>query len=64
MEIIIAVCIGIALFALFSKRKGKQSMPYNPSHANTPQETAEQRKRRETDEVITTILPTINDGKS
>ena len=38
-------------------------MPYNPSHANAPQETAEQRKRRETDEVITTILPTINDGK-
>ena len=64
MEIIIAVCIGIALFALFSKRKGKQSMPYNPSHANTPQETAEQRKRREADEIVTVVLPTINDGKS
>lgn len=38
-------------------------MPYNPSRANTPQETAEQRRRRETDEMITTILPTINGEK-
>lgn len=38
-------------------------MPYDPSKANTPQETPEERKRRETDELITVVLPTINHGK-
>ena len=67
MEVAIGIGIGIgaviAALAGKSKKRDKNSMPYDPSKANTPGETPEERKRRETDELITTVLPTINNGK-
>lgn len=65
MEIAIGIGIGVVLAALLGKRKksGKKSMPYNPSKTNTPSETAEERKRREKDELITVVLPTINNNR-
>lgn len=65
MEIAIVIGIGVVIAVLASKRKKSDtsSMPYDPSKANTPSETSEERKRRETDELITTVLPTINNGK-
>lgn len=65
MEIAIGIGIGVLIAALFGKHKkhDQKSMPYDPSRANTRNETAEERKRRETDEVIAVILPTINSDK-
>lgn len=60
MEIVIGVGIGIVIAALFGIRKKTKSMPYDPSQANAREETAEERNRRETDELITVVLPTIN----
>ena len=63
MEVAIGIGIGVVIAALLGKKKRGKTMPYNPSKANTPQETPEERKRRETDELITAVLPTINNGK-
>ena len=65
MEIAIGIGIGVAIAALFGKRKkhGQKSIPYDPSKTNARSETAEERKRRETDEIIAVILPTINSDK-
>lgn len=63
MEVAIGIGIGVVIVALFGKKKRGKTMPYDPSKANTPQETLEERKRRETDETITVVLPTINNGK-
>ena len=65
MEIAIGIGIGMVIAALFGKRKrhNQNSMPYDPSKANTRSETAEERKRRETDELITVVLPTINNDR-
>ena len=65
MEIAIGIGIGVMIAALFGKHKkhDQKSMPYDPSKANTRNETAEERKRREADEIITVILPTISNGK-
>ena len=65
MEIAIGIGIGVMIAALFGKHKkhDQKSMPYDPSKANTRNETAEERKRRETDELITTVIPTITNDK-
>lgn len=65
MEIVFIIGIVVAIAVLASKRKksDQSSMPYDPAKANTPSETPEERKQRETDELITTVLPTINNGK-
>lgn len=65
MEIAIGIGIGVVIAALFGKREkhGQKSIPYDPSKTNTRSETAEERKRRETDELITVVLPTINNDK-
>lgn len=65
MEIAISIGIGIIFAILLGKDKKheKKSTPYNQSNANTPRETVEERKRRETDELITVIIPTINNDK-
>ena len=65
MEIAIGIGIGVMIAALFGKHKkhDQKSMPYDPSKANTRNKTAEERKRREADEIITVILPTISNGK-
>ena len=65
MEIAIGIGIGVMIAALFGKHKkhDQKSMLYDPSKANTRNETAEERKRREADEIITVILPTISNGK-
>lgn len=65
MEIAIGIGIGAVIAALAgkSKKRDKNSMPYDPSKANTPGETAEGRKRRETGEIITVVLPTVNNDK-
>lgn len=63
MEVAIGIGIGVVIAALLGKKKRGKTTPYDPSKANTPQETPEERKRRETDELITTVLPTINNGK-
>lgn len=62
MEIAIGVGIGIVIAALFGSRRKRldKTMPYDSSLANTPEETAEERKLRETDELITVVLPTIS----
>ena len=63
MEVVIGIGIGVVIAALLGKKKRGKTMPCDPSKTNTPQETPEERKRRETDELITTVLPTINNGK-
>lgn len=65
MEIAIGIGIGVMIAALFGKHKkhDQKSMPYDPSKANTRNKTAEERKRREADEIITVILPMISNGK-
>ena len=63
MEFAIGIGIGVVIAALLGKKKRGKTTPYDPSKTNTPQETPEERKRRETDELITTVLPTINNGK-
>ena len=63
MEIAIGIGIGVIIAALLGRKKHGKTTPYDPSKTNTPQETPEERKRRETDELITTVLPTINNGK-
>lgn len=60
MEFAIGIGIGVIVAALIGIGK---TTPYDPSKTNTPQETPEERKRRETDELITTVLTTINNGK-
>lgn len=62
MEIAIGIGIGVVIAALLGKKKRGKTTPYDPSKTNTPQETLEERKR-ETDELITTVLPTINNGE-
>lgn len=62
MEIAIGVGIGVVIAVLFGSRRKRhnKTMPYEPSLANTPEEIADERKIRETDELITVVLPTIN----
>lgn len=57
MEIAIGIGVGIVIAVVVGARKKheKKVLPQN--------ETPEERKRRETDEIITVILPTINSGK-
>ena len=63
MEFAIGIGIGVVIATLLGKKKRGKTTPYDPSKTNTPQETPEERKRRETDELITTVLPTINNGE-
>ena len=63
MEIAIGIGIGVVIAALFGKKKRGKTMPYDPSKTNTPQETPEERKRRETDELITIVTSTITNDK-
>ena len=63
MEFAIGIGISVVIVALLGKKKRGKTMPYDPSKANTPQETPEERKRRETDELITTVIPTITNDK-
>jgi len=57
MEIVVAIIVGITIAAAAGRRKRR--------HENTPArpETPEERKRREADELITVVLPTINSDK-
>ena len=57
MEIVVAIIVGITIAAAAGKRKKR--------HEKTParSETPEERKRREADELITVVLPTINNDK-
>ena len=63
MEVVIGIGIGVIIAALLGKKKRGKTTPYDPSKANTPQDTPEERKRRETDELITTVTPTITNDK-
>ena len=63
MEIAIGIGIGVIIAALLGRKKRGKTTPYDPSKTNTPQETPEERKRRETDELITTVIPTITNDK-
>jgi hypothetical protein len=62
MEIAIGIGIGVVIVALLGNKRRGKTTPYDPSKANTPQETLKERKRRETDELVTAVLPTINSG--
>lgn len=55
MEIAIAIGIGMIIAAGIRKKRHVQTQFQN--------ETPEERKRRETDELITVVLPTINSDK-
>ena len=65
MEIAIGIGIGVMIAALFGKHKkhDQKSMPYDPSKTNTRSESAKERKRRETDELVAVVLPAIRNDK-
>ena len=57
MEIAIGIGVGLIIAALIrGKKKHHEKLPLAI-------ETSEDRKRRETDELITVVLPTINHDK-
>ncbi len=56
MEIAIGIGIAFVIAGLF---KGRKSRKPQPTHI----ETAEERKLREADEIVTVILPTIHHDK-
>ena len=59
MEFLIGLGIGIVIAAITSgKKKQAKKEP-----AQVKAETAQEREARETDELITTILPTIENDK-
>lgn len=57
MEIAIGIGVGLIIATLIrGKKKHHEKLPL-------ASETSEDRKRRETDELITVVLPTINHDK-
>lgn len=61
MEIAIGIGIGIVIAALIARgKRGRNVALHSQPSTAAANETPSERKQRETDELITVILPTIN----
>ena len=56
MEIAIGIAIGLAIGAATGRKKQRPK-------TLAPPETAEERKRRQTDELISVVIPTVDNNK-
>lgn len=63
MGFAIGIGIGIIVAALFGRNKKKKGTIHRHPPTSIANETPPERKQRETDELITVVLPTINHDK-
>lgn len=63
MEFVIGLGIGIVVAAFLGRTKKRRDTINRHPPVDTDNETPSERKQRETDELITVVLPTIGQDK-